>query len=193
MWDRGLRVRNVSFFNFPNSNTQAIYGPIITGRCMVSCGGNQQKQKLNKMLFYFQGWLTKFSQLSFTNVTNRGHFRWVYDGIYKDEDGTLSNLSNSFILLADGLWNTSNQCTRTANFVNAITCPSTLGSWIRFAFNQASLGKNGENLYVYDSFNHSTTVPYLAKRLTHPNGYMMALLAKRSYLFRFDNANVSLN
>lgn len=39
MWDRGLRVRNLSFFNFPNANTQAIFGPIIAGRCLVFCGG----------------------------------------------------------------------------------------------------------------------------------------------------------
>ena len=39
MWDRGLRVRNVSFINFPSSSTQAIFGPVITGRCVVFCGG----------------------------------------------------------------------------------------------------------------------------------------------------------
>jgi hypothetical protein len=39
MWDRGLRVRNISFINFPNAGTQAIYGPFITGRCTVFCGG----------------------------------------------------------------------------------------------------------------------------------------------------------
>ncbi len=39
MWDRGLVVRNVSFFNFPSANTQAIYGPFIDGRCVVYCGG----------------------------------------------------------------------------------------------------------------------------------------------------------
>ncbi len=43
MWDRGLRVRNVSFINFPSSNTQAIYGPFITGRCLVYCGGKAKK------------------------------------------------------------------------------------------------------------------------------------------------------
>ena len=41
MWDRGLRVRNVSFINFPSPNTQAIFGPIITGRCVVFCGGRE--------------------------------------------------------------------------------------------------------------------------------------------------------
>jgi hypothetical protein len=44
------------------------------------------------------GWLTKFSQLSFTNVVNRGHFRWVYDGFYHDEDGSLANVPGSIIL-----------------------------------------------------------------------------------------------
>jgi hypothetical protein len=46
MWDRGLRVRNVTFINFPSANTQAIYGPFITGRCVVYCGGRITK-KLN--------------------------------------------------------------------------------------------------------------------------------------------------
>lgn len=40
MWDRGLRVRNVKFINFQNNSTQAIFGPIITGRCMIGCGGS---------------------------------------------------------------------------------------------------------------------------------------------------------
>ncbi|CAF3664415.1 unnamed protein product [Rotaria sordida] len=177
MWDRGLRVRNVSFINFPSSNTQAIYGPFITGRCMVYCGG----------------WLTKFSQVSFTNVANRGHFRWPYDGLYQDEDGSLSNVSDAIILAPDGLLNTSNACRTTPNFINAITCPSSLGTWIRFAFNKATLGQNGEYLNVYDQFNHYTIVLNLAKRLTHPMGYMMTLLAKNIYLFQFQNANSSVN
>jgi hypothetical protein len=41
MWDRGLRVRNVSFINFPSPNTQAIFGPVINGRCVVFCGGRE--------------------------------------------------------------------------------------------------------------------------------------------------------
>ena len=136
------------------------------------------------------GWLTKFSQLSFTNVQNRGNFRWAYDGLYQDEDGTLANVAGSIILAPDSLWNTSSACTPTPNFLNAITCPASLGSWIRVAFNGASLGQNGEVLNIYDTSNHHTVVPKQAKRLTHPEGYMMNLLAKQSYLFQFQNANV---
>lgn len=39
MWDRGLRVRNVVFMNFPSNETRAIYGPIILDRCTDRCGG----------------------------------------------------------------------------------------------------------------------------------------------------------
>lgn len=66
-----------------------------------------------------------------------------------------------------------------------------MGNWIRFAFNKANLGTNGENLNIYDTNNRYTIVLNLAKRLTHKNGYMMNLLARRSYLFQFQNANVS--
>jgi hypothetical protein len=66
-----------------------------------------------------------------------------------------------------------------------------LGTWIRFAFNKASLGQNGESLNIYDSLNHQTIVPNLHKRLTHPDGYMMTLLAQQTYLFQFQAANVS--
>lgn len=39
MWDRGLRVRNITFINFQYPSTQAIYGPVVTGRCSANCGG----------------------------------------------------------------------------------------------------------------------------------------------------------
>ncbi|CAF5046101.1 unnamed protein product, partial [Rotaria socialis] len=81
MWDRGLRVRNITFINFPSASTQALYGPVIAGRCTLRCGG----------------WLTKFSQLSFINVQNRGNFRWPYDGLYQDEDGTLSGVVGGIV------------------------------------------------------------------------------------------------
>ncbi len=101
-------------------------------------------------------------------------------------------MPGGIILSPDGLWNTSHLCTPTPNFQNAVTCPSSLGTWIRFAFNQANLGQNGEVLNVYDTSNHHTVVLNLHKRLTHPNGYMMNLLAKQPYFFQFENANVTI-
>ena len=173
MWDRGLRVQNVSFINFPSSQTQALYGPSIQGRCSVNCGC----------------WVTKFSQMSFTNVLNRGNFRWAYDGLYQDDDGSL-HTPGVTILAPDSLWNTSSLCTPTPNFVNAISCPTSLGSWLRFAFNQCPLSQYGQWLFLYDSSNNMALVPFLHDELTHPNGYAMALLARRTYTLQFENANV---
>ncbi len=39
MWDRGLLVQNVTFINFPNNQTPAIFGPTILDRCTSGCGG----------------------------------------------------------------------------------------------------------------------------------------------------------
>ncbi len=43
MWDRGLRVQNVSFINFTSSQTQALFGPTIQGRCTQYCGGEKNE------------------------------------------------------------------------------------------------------------------------------------------------------
>lgn len=145
------------------------------------------------LILFLIGWLTKFSQLSFFNVVNRGEFRWAYDGIYHDEDGSLSNVPNSMILSPDGLTNTLSGCAATPNFVSAITCPISLGNWIRFAFNGANLGSSGQQLHVYNMFNGHTIVPWLLKRLTHIRGYMMTLLARQTYLLQFQNANTTVN
>jgi hypothetical protein len=135
--------------------------------------------------------MTVFSQLSFTNVLNRGNFRWQYDGMYRDDDGSLANVPGAMILAPDGLWNTSTLCSPTPHFLNAITCPSSLGNWIRFAFNNANLDTSGQYLFITDSTNSNTAVvPSLPKRLTHPDGYMMNLLTDRTYMFSFENANV---
>ncbi|CAF4563344.1 unnamed protein product, partial [Rotaria socialis] len=67
-----------------------------------------------------------------------------------------------------GLWSTSTTCTQTPNFLNAKTCPSSVGRWVRYAFNNANLAPNGEALFIYDTSNHYTIVLNLKKRLTHP-------------------------
>ncbi|CAF4012065.1 unnamed protein product [Rotaria sp. Silwood2] len=79
------------------------------------------------------GWLTKFSNMSFINVSIRGKFRWEYDALYHDEDGTLGGQSDSIIMAPDGITNSSSTCTQVPNFENAIQCPLSEGSWLRFS------------------------------------------------------------
>jgi hypothetical protein len=52
MWDRGLRVRNITFINFADPGTQAIYGPFIIGRCVVYCGGMRKKKQMKNYFIY---------------------------------------------------------------------------------------------------------------------------------------------
>lgn len=122
----------------------------------------------------------------------RGRFRWVYDGFYQDDDGSLSGTAGTITLPPDGLSRRYSACSRTPNFDNAITCPASLGSWIRFAFNGASLGQNGDPIEIYDDNNGFTQVPWGKKRLTHPLGYIMNLLARKTYLIKFQNNNVRI-
>jgi hypothetical protein len=161
--------------NFPSNETRAIYGPIILGRCTDRCGG----------------WETYFSNISFINVLVRGKFRWAYDGLYYDEDGTLSGQSDSIIMAPDGLTNTSLTCTTVPDFENAIQCLRSQGAWLRFSFREIlerSLGR----LFIYDNMNSSTIVPWLREQLTYPNGYLTVLKANQSYTLVFETSIVRI-
>jgi hypothetical protein len=194
MWDRGFLIQNVTLINFPSTQTQAISGPILPDTCPSLCGGEQNENIIANLklwfFFYKKGWVTKFSQMSFINVAHRGNFRWQYDGFYQDLDGTLNGVAGQTLFPPDGLWNTTTLCTPTPNFLNGISCPTSMGTWLRFAFNQDSLSVPGEMLYVYDSSNHVAVEPRRKHDVTHPNGFYMALLAKRTYTLVFQFTNV---
>lgn len=93
---------------------------------------------MNNYLFdCYSGWLTKFSSLTFIRVHFRGEFRWPNEALYEDEDGTLSGLNHS-LLLVPNIINNESSCVVTENFNNAIVCPLSTGPWIRFSFSSWS-------------------------------------------------------
>ncbi|CAF3294066.1 unnamed protein product [Rotaria sp. Silwood2] len=170
MWDRGLSVSNVAFINFPSNQTRAIFGPTILDRCTDRCGG----------------WLIKFSNISFDNVLVRGKFRWEYDAVYHDQDGTLSGQPESVIMAPDGLTNVSTSCAIAPYFENAIQCPLSQGSWLRFSFREL-LERSQGRLFIFDAANTSSTiVPWLREQLTFPNGYLTVLRANQTYTLQFE-------
>ncbi|CAF0853204.1 unnamed protein product [Didymodactylos carnosus] len=119
---------------------------------------------------------------------------WDRDGVYQDDDGTLSGVVGGSIVYPDGLMNGSSLCIPTPHFVNGITCQPGIGTWLRFALNNANLDiDNDEFLYIYDINNNVVAVPSLKKRLTHPLGYMVAFRANQSYTMVFQNANSTVN
>ncbi|CAM4971603.1 unnamed protein product [Rotaria socialis] len=175
MWDRGLHVNNVVFINFPSNQIPAIYGPTIIGQCTDRCGG----------------WMTEFSNISFINVTLRGKFRWTYDGIYLDDDGSLGGQPNSIITAPDSIMNSSSSCTPVPNFENAIQCSSSMGSWLQFSLTTNpyswQYSNNGPLIVSSVETNLSTTLPWLAQQLTHPKGYTMTLQSNQTYYISFSS------
>lgn len=137
----------------------------------------------------FKGWLTKFSNISFVNVAVRGKFRWAYDGLYYDEDGSLGGQIDSVLMPPDGLTNSSSFCTPVPFFQNAIQCPRSQGDWLRFSFREL-LERPLGRLFVYnDTMNNiSTIVPWLPDQLTYPNGYLIVLRANQTYQLRFETS-----
>ena len=130
------------------------------------------------------GWQTRFSNISFLNVANRGRLRWAYDGLYIDEDGSLGGQPDSVIMAPDGINNASSTCSPVPDFDNAVRCPLSEGSWIRYSFRDRQ-GRSQGQLHISDDRNSSTIVPWLREQLTHPKGYTTVLRANQTYNFSF--------
>lgn len=130
--------------------------------------------------------------MSFNNVSTYGQFRWPYDALYHDEDGTLSGEPNSVIMAPDGMNNVSSSvCEALDNFENAIRCPLSNGSWLRFSFRDLWQRNEGQ-LQVSDENNASTIIPFLQEQLTYPNGYLVVLRVNQTYTLQFPSIQVSL-
>jgi hypothetical protein len=121
----------------------------------------------------------------------RGKFRWAYDALYYDEDGSLSGQSDSVLMAPDGLTNTSLNCTPVSSFENAIQCPRSQGAWLRFSFREI-LERPLGRLFIDNDMNSSTIVPWLPEQLTYPNGYLTVLKANQSYTLRFETSIVRI-
>jgi hypothetical protein len=184
-WDRGEIFENVKFYNYPNPDTSAMVPNSIAGRCTTGCGG----------------WINKFRALSFSNVRYKHTLRWNWDNIMVDLDGTLTGTqgartslassAGNVVVFKDNITSTRPNCVDTNEFLNGIVCSNT-NNWIRFAFNnfQPSFSLL---LNITNKNNQMASSPKLAKRLTHPNGFMMSLEAKQEYLLQFDQAERPTN
>jgi hypothetical protein len=142
------------------------------------------------------GWLTKFSNISFINVALRGMFRWKYDGLYQDDDGTLTGQNQSMILMApDSLTNASSSCTPAPYFENAVQCPLSQGSWVRFYItvnpNYYWYSVYVGTLLVTNEDNNTASALWPQQSVTFSSGYLMTLQVNRTY--QVSAANVQVN
>lgn len=173
MYDRGLLVHNVTFINFLHNQTPAIFGPTSNYIFLR----NQTK--------YILGWLTKFSSMSFVNVTLRGRFQWPYESLYEDQDGTLTGLNQSMVIMPpDGLTNLSPSCSPSIDFANAVQCSLMDGPWVRiwiqeYPFNISNYFNT--SLQIKNQLNHTTNVSRIHLSEYRRNGYLFTLQVNQTY------------
>ena len=143
------------------------------------------------------GWLTKFSNISFINVEVRGAFRWLYDGLYEDEDGSLGGIDNSIIMPPDTL-NNDSSCSAVPAFSNAMRCSLSSGPFVRMGLKESyyyyytGYPFLRNTLTITDQNSRSIGINMSSSEdFTHPNGYVMVLRVNQTYTFISSDTPVS--
>uniref|UniRef100_A0A8C5WI58 Fibrocystin-L n=1 Tax=Leptobrachium leishanense TaxID=445787 RepID=A0A8C5WI58_9ANUR len=172
-FDEGLTVSSVKFMNFDRPNCAAIGVTSVTGLCSDRCGG----------------WSAKFDGIQYFNTPNKAGFRWEHEVVLIDTDGTLAGGAGYKVVPESGLLDPS-QCSKAQNwsigFPGHVCQPAV--TFHRLAFNNPTpTSLLGKNVIISNSFGASV-VPYLAKRLTHPKGWMALLPNANSFNWYFRNA-----
>ncbi len=174
-WDRGESIKNVKFYNFPNANTAAFGATSIAGKCVVKCGG----------------WTNKVSGLTFNNVKYRTNFRWNWDFILKDLDGSLTGQAGDIVMARDEHTDAKAYCRLDQVHKAGAVCSNTKSA-IRFAFNLYT-PTFAVILLANNSGNAQVASPMLGKRLTHPKGMMLNVEANQAYTMYFQNTDAVSN
>jgi hypothetical protein len=118
-WDRGELIKNIKFYNFPNQGASAIDATSIAGKCTVKCGG----------------WTNEISGLTFNNVLYRTSFRWNWDFILKDMDGSLTGKAGNIVMPKDNHTDSKSYCRLDQVHKAGAVC-LTDKTQIRFAFKE---------------------------------------------------------
>lgn len=136
--------------------------------------------------------------MKFTNVRYRSNWKWNWEHVLKDLDGTLTDLpvqntrsSNGQQLNAvsrNKMTINNPSCKTSENFNNGLLCYSS-SSWIRFAFLYDSIGLG--SVFFEDIRGNSANTPRRMVRLTYQGGMMVALESNKEYLM-YEHVNASV-
>lgn len=109
----------------------------------------------------------------------------------QDLDGSLTGKAGDVVVYKDDISSAKSSCRDSDLFKNGIVCSNT-STMIRFAFNnyKPSLAKTW---VITNEFNKSVSSPWLFKRLTHKEGFMMILEANQEYTMYFENVSPPSN
>jgi len=170
---RGFKVSNVRFVNF-DANCACFGFTRITGTCSDQCGGFTYHTE----------------QISFINSPNKGSHAWEWEGIILDLDGTITDKpANWTILPSSGT--VPDDCEPFSAFsrnIPASVCPPQY-KWHRFAFNNPKPSSLEGKDFMFTNQYGNSTVMFMKKRLTHPMGWMCALVGGATYKFTFVNGD----
>jgi hypothetical protein len=126
---------------------------------------------------------------------HRTAFRWNWDYVLKDLDGSLTGTSGSIVMAQDAFSDTNTNCRLDNLHKSGTVCVNTK-SQIRFALNNFS-PSYATLLNANNSMGATVESPKLGKRLTHKSGMMMHFEANQEYTIYFANmappTNMSYN
>ena len=122
------------------------------------------------------GWETYVKGLKFTNVHTNVQFRWNWDIILRDVDGSLTGYVNGSAVSAENITKNDPNCKPHTAFDNGVACQNT--EWIRLAFDDINPSLVLE-ANITNELGVMVTSPKLSKRLTYNSngGFMFALEA----------------
>ncbi|XP_068094022.1 fibrocystin-L-like isoform X1 [Hyperolius riggenbachi] len=177
-FDEGLTVSSIKFMNFDRPNCAAIAVTSIVGLCVDRCGG----------------WSARFGGIQFFNAPNKAGFRWEHEVVLIDTDGSLTGHIGAKVVPASGLLDPS-QCSQQSDWSAGFpgyVCNSSV-SFHRLAFNNPTpTSLFGKDVIISNAYG-SSVVPFLAKRLTHPSGWMALLPNANSFNWYFSNVDYITN
>jgi hypothetical protein len=118
--------------------------------------------------------------LSFTNVNTHVQFRWDWDIILYDTDGTLTGEIGATAVSSNNITlnNNRTRCASRSTFDKGLACSAQTNTWIRFAFNNLNLDRV-VIANITNALGQMVISNKRAKRLTHPQGFMYALEARQ--------------
>jgi hypothetical protein len=141
------------------------------------------------------GFVYHMKNLIFTNVgsNNRGFFRWEFEAIILDLDGSLTGVTNGTVTPTSNILPPS--CTHFEGFSHGMPgslCPPGV-KFLRFSFNDIKPSSiKFKNVVMENSYGTSIG-NFQKKRMTHPNGWMVTIAAGESYVIEFENAEHMTN
>ena len=129
--------------------------------------------------------------MSFYNVNYRTLHRWSWDVIMEDLDGSLTGQAGNVVVSRTNITDGDSRCSLNSKYDGGAICSNTK-DWIRFAFNNVN-PKLAFFIHITNYQNNTDVGPLMHKRLTNPDGYMVALEANQVYVMNFEGAPYPTN